>query len=142
MRRLLFALALFGLCLLAVPSTAGAKDLYNGVDCGKASAAAKAAGDDRIPAVCRDKTNDNPLTGSDGLLANITNIVSYAAGAAAVIVIIVSALRFITSGSDISTNSRTDTDVENARKTLANAVIGLAIIVLARSLIMFVLNRT
>jgi hypothetical protein len=131
-RRLFFALALIGLCLLAVPQVAGAKDLYNGVDCGKAADSS----------VCREKTNDNPLTGKGGLLAKITNIVSFAAGAAAVIMIIVSALRFITSGSDISTGSRTDTDVENAKKTISNAFIGLIVIVLARSLILFVLNKT
>jgi lysylphosphatidylglycerol synthetase-like protein (DUF2156 family) len=64
------------------------------------------------------------------------------AGAAAVIVILVSALRFALSGSDISTNSRTDTDVENARHTLVNALIGLAVIVLARQIILFVLGKT
>jgi hypothetical protein len=50
-------------------------------------------------------------------------------------------LKFITSGSNVSTGSRTDTDVEDARRGLGNAVIGLVVIVLARTLIIYIVNR-
>jgi hypothetical protein len=131
-KRLLFTAAALLSLFLAQPQAILAKDLFNGVDCGKAQASA----------VCTEKTSSDPLTGKDGALAHATNVVSFVAGAAAIIMIMVSALRFVTSGSDISTNSRTDTDVENARHTLFNAVVGLAIIALSRGIILFVLSKT
>lgn len=132
MKRLLFAICLIALCLLATPHSAlAAKDLFGGVDCSQAGSSA----------ACSSKTSSNPIAGRDGLLAHITDIVAFAAGAAAVILIIISALRFISSGSVTSTQSRTDTDVEDARRTIANAVIGLVVIILARTLILFVLGK-
>lgn len=132
-RRLLLAIGFSSLCLLSTPALAGAKNLYNGVDCGKAKDAT----------VCNKKETNgsDPVTGNGGVLVHITNILAFLGGAAAIIVILVSALRFAMSGSDISTNSRTDTDVENARHTLVNALIGLAVIALARQIILFVLGK-
>ena len=132
-KRLLLAISLVGMCVLATPNTASAgTNLYGGVDC---SAAADST-------VCTDNNGKDPLSGKNGALEKVTNVIAYIAGAAAIIVIIVSALRFVLSGSDISTNSRTDTDVENARHTLVNALIGLAVIALARTIILFVLGKT
>ncbi len=132
---LIFVLA--GGFMLALPVSVQAKDVFAPV-CNSGSGTGNSA-------VCTDKNKttpqQDPFSGPNGLLANITKIVSYIAGAAAIIMIIVSALRFITSGSDVSTSSRTDTDVENARRGLASALIGLAVIVLARTLILFLLNR-
>ncbi len=130
-RLLLFSISLVGLCLLATPAVANADNLFKGVDCSKAASSA----------VCNDQTSSNPLTGSNGTLLNIVNIVAYIAGAAAIIVVIVSALSFITSGSDTSTSSRTDADVENARRSIASALIGLAIVILAKVLINYVVKR-
>ncbi len=92
-------------------------------------------------AVCQDKTNKNPLTGNDGLLINIANIVSYIAGAAAVIMIMLGAFKYVTSGSDMSTNTSTDNDVEEAKNMITAALIGLAIIVLARTIINYVILK-
>jgi hypothetical protein len=132
-RRFLLALGLSGMLLLAAPAAAGAsQDVLSGVDCGQA----------HDSAVCTDKTSSDPVTGSSGVLAKVTNFIAFIAGATAVIVILVSALRFVLSGSDVSTGSRTDTDVENARHTLANALIGLAIIALSRQIILFMLSKT
>jgi len=140
-RRLLPAVALLVLCLFAAPRPATAYDIFGGVDCTSATNSSSA--------VCKGQPATDPATGkavdpiggSDGLLAKITNIVAYAGGAAAILLVIISALRFITSGSDVSTGSRTDTDVENARRSLSSALIGLAVIVLARTLILFVLKK-
>lgn len=141
MKRVLLAIILIMLCLSAAPRQALAYDPFNGVDCSdKANASSTVCSDKPATDPTTGKAI-NPLTGSDGILAKITNIVSYAGGAAAVIVIIISGLRFVTSGSDVSTGSRTDTDVENARRGLASALIGLAIIVLARTLMLFILKR-
>lgn len=140
-RRLSLAVALLVLCLFAAPQVASAYDIFGGVDC--------TSGNNSSSAVCKGQPATDPATGkaadpiggSDGILAKATNIVAYVGGAAAIILVIVSALRFVTSGSDVSTSSRTDTDVENARRSLSSALIGLAIIVLARTLILFVLKR-
>ena len=136
--------------MLLAPAAANAADLFTGgkagVDCSQ--------GNNRDSAVCQQKDQNsdrNPLTGcSDnpatsncghGILYDATNIISIIAGGAAVIVMIVGALRFASSGSDVSTNSRTDTDIENARRTIGSAVIGLVVIILARTVILFVLSK-
>lgn len=136
-RRLLPAIALLTLCLFAAPRTATAFDFFKGADCANNPGST----------VCQSQAeqnangNSNPLTGSNGTLHHITDIVAFVAGAAAIIIIIISGLRFITSGSDVSTGSRTDTDVEDARRALGNAVIGLVVIVLARTIIIYIVNR-
>ncbi len=138
-RKLILAIVLLMLCVLATSRPAAAYDIFQGAQC--------SSGDNSQSVACKTQAeqstngNPDPLTGPNGLLARITNIVAFVAGAAAIIVIIVSALRFITSGSDISTGSRTDTDVEDARRSLIGAVIGLIVIVLARTLIVFIINK-
>jgi hypothetical protein len=127
------------LCLSAAPVPALAYDFFGGANCGRPANDQSVACSTQAHAGANG--NPNPLTGSDGLLAHITTIVAYAAGAAAIIVIIVSALRFITSGSDVSTGSRTDTDVEDARRSIVGAIIGLIVIVLAHTLIIYILDR-
>lgn len=85
-------------------------------------------------ATCDARTTDNPLTGPNGLLEKITNIVAIVAGFAAVIMIMVGGFRYITANGDSQSAT-------NARKTVLAAIIGLIIIVAARSLIVFVLRR-
>ena len=135
-KRLLVAFSVFGVCLMAITAPVGAKDIYSGVDCG---------GEAKNSTICKEKANakEDPLSGRDGegLLIKITNIVAYVGGAAAIIMIIYGAIRFAISGSDISTGARQDTDVEKARDTIFQAVVGLIIIVMAKTLIVFVLKE-
>ncbi|HSW37454.1 MAG TPA: hypothetical protein VLG37_03745 [Candidatus Saccharimonadales bacterium] len=128
---LVAGVAALGLLFTPLPVAAASWNPFGGVDCSQAADSA----------VCKDKTTTNPLVGSDGLLVKVTHIIAIVAGAAAVIMILIGAFRLITSGSDISNNSRTDEDVKNARNTIANALIGLAIIVLAQTIISFVLSK-
>ncbi|HEX4774872.1 MAG TPA: hypothetical protein VH234_05125 [Candidatus Saccharimonadales bacterium] len=132
MKRLFFALSLVGMCLMAVPQTASAFNLFGGVDCSQAQAANSA--------VCQ-KQPDNPISGSGGLILNIANIIAYIAGIAAVIIIIIGALRLITSGSDTSKGGRVDADVENARRSIAGALIGIVVIIMGKILITYLVNR-
>lgn len=90
--------------------------------------------------VCNTPAGD-PIAGPDGILLKAVDIVAYIAGAFAIIMILVASIRFITSGSDLSTNSRTDTDVEQAKSTIASALVGLAVIVLAKTIIKFVIEK-
>jgi hypothetical protein len=85
-------------------------------------------------AVCKDNTGNDPLAGSGGLIIKIADIIAFIAGGAAVIILVVSGIRFMTSGGDTE-------KVRSARSTLIGALIGLAVIVLARALIVFVLNH-
>ncbi|HWB39301.1 MAG TPA: hypothetical protein VG604_03610 [Candidatus Saccharimonadales bacterium] len=146
--KLLSLLIMSGLTgLLLMVGSVSADDILtgngNGVDCsGKAKTSAICAGG-------ANNSDANPLTGCEkdgtgcgtGVLDDAINVISFIAGAAAVIIMIIGALQFATSGSDLSTNSRTDTDVENARRTIGGAVIGLLVIILARFIILFVVNR-
>lgn len=117
--------------LVVLPAAASAFDPFQQVDC---------SGDNNTSTVCNSQTGgsgsnaQNPLTGPGGKLEAITSIIAYIAGVAAIIIIIVSAIRFITAGGDSG-------KAASARSTLTGALIGLAIIVLAKVLIDFVLSK-
>ena len=115
-----------------VPATAmAAPEPFGGINCAEAPNSA----------ICKENTNKNPLTGNNGLLIKITDIIAYLAGAIAIIMILIGSFRFITAGSDVSKSGRPDDDVENAQRTVVNALIGLAIIILARTIINYVVLR-
>ncbi|HVX58086.1 MAG TPA: hypothetical protein VHA37_10295 [Candidatus Saccharimonadales bacterium] len=136
MRRFVLSLLLAVTCLMAAPLAANAgfnpfSNACNGVS---------NSGD---AVACKTDTSTDSVAagGPKELIMRITDIIAYVAGALAVILIIVGSIRFITAGSDVSTGSRTDTDVEDARRTIASALIGLAVIVLARTIIFYVIKR-
>lgn len=124
-RRLLLAVTLLSLCLFAAPLRAAAFDPFGGSVC---------SGQQAQSAVCTSKTTQDPITGTSGVLDNITNIIAGIAGGAAVILIIIGGLRYVTSGGEAD-------KVASAKKTVMNALIGIAVIVLARALIDFVITR-
>lgn len=132
MIRLFFLTLLLAASFLVVPLQAAAFDPFSntnpsvgGIDC---------SGDAANSAVCQDKNSGDPLTGNNGALLKIANIVAYVGGVAAIIIIIVSAIRYITSGGDAE-------NISGAKKTLIGAIVGLVIIVLAKSLITYVVSR-
>ena len=131
-KRFLFALALIGLCVFAVPaSSASAFDIFGGADCSKSGAK---AGDPTGSALCVSKDSGNPISGDDGAILKITNIVAFAAGVAAIIIIIVSGIRYIISDGDSGTKSK-------AKSSLVGAIVGLVDIVLVRTRIIYVVNN-
>jgi len=69
------------------------------------------------------------------ILSVVINILSIVVGFAAVIMIIVAGLKFITANGDSS-------NVSTARNTILYAVIGLVIVAMAQILVHFVLQRT
>jgi Type IV secretion system pilin len=136
LKRLITSLCLIGLCITANPAIAAADNLFvsgPGVDCSSASTASSSA-------VCaEDNTTNNPLTGcpancGSGTLDDITNIVAYIAGAAAIIVIIVSGIRYITSSGDAGR-------IGAAKGTITGAIIGLVVISVAKLLITYVITK-
>lgn len=78
--------------------------------------------------------NDSPLTGPDGVLTKAMDILALIVGIACVLVIIISGLRFVVSAGD--TNA-----ISSARRSLLYAVVGLLIVVMARALVRFILNK-
>ena len=76
----------------------------------------------------------NPVTGKNGVILKGVNLVALITGVAAVVAIIISGIKFVTSGGDSA-------KVTNAKDTLMYAVIGLVVIVVARSLVVFVINK-
>jgi len=137
-KKLTLTLCLLTLCLLPAPQAALAYDFFGGA-CSNPNTG-KSVACQSEPKQVNGKAVD-PLVGPDGIIAHITNIIAFVAGAAAIIIIIIGALRFITSGSDVSTGSRTDTDVEDARRAIANAIIGLIVIIMARTLVIYVVSK-
>lgn len=79
-------------------------------------------------------SSQNPLTGPNGLLRGIATIVAFVAGLAAVVIIIIGGLKFVTSGGDAA-------KAKSAKDTIVSALIGLVIIALAGTIISFVLGR-
>lgn len=73
----------------------------------------------------------NPLTGSNGTLLKIANILAVIAGVAAVIMIILAGFRYVTADGD-------DQAISNAKKSIIGALVGLIVIVLAKFLVTMV----
>jgi hypothetical protein len=85
--------------------------------------------------VCKSATEENPISGRRGAILRIANILSILGGVAAVVMIVVSGIKIILSGGDANR-------VKSGRETLIYAFIGLIVILLSRSLIVFIVNRT
>jgi hypothetical protein len=85
--------------------------------------------------VCKDKDNQNdPFTGSEGILIKGARVLATLTGIASVIMIIFGSFKLVTSNGD--SNS-----INNARSTIIYACIGLVVALLAQGIITFVLNR-
>lgn len=69
------------------------------------------------------------------LLKTVINVLSFIAGVAAIIMIIVGGFNYITSGGEASKTA-------SARNTIIYALVGLVLVVLAQVLVHFVLNRS
>lgn len=87
--------------------------------------------------------NPNPIAGPNGIIQTAANIIALVAGVAAVIIIIISGLMFVTAGGSIGGQRAGDspTRAKNARAALIHALLGLVVIALAWSLITFVTHR-
>jgi hypothetical protein len=84
--------------------------------------------------VCSDLTNPNKDKALSDTFANIINILLYIAGIIAIIMIIISGIRMITSRG-------TPGDVTKARNTLLYSIAGLVVAVSAYAIVNFVLAK-
>ena len=127
----LFLLAPVALLLLMFPVVAHASTQS---DLDAACAKATATGGTR-PTYCIDSANaSDPLTGKDGVLIKVTNIVAFITGVVAVFIIIIAGGRFVLSRGDSA-------KVVTARQAIIYAIVGLIVILVARTVIIFVLTK-
>lgn len=85
--------------------------------------------------ICQTKGNtEDPLTGPNGTIVKATNVIAIVAGIMAVIFMILSGIKYITSGGDPS-------QVSKAKESVIYGLVGIVVIVLARSLIGWVLSK-
>jgi hypothetical protein len=79
----------------------------------------------------KSKGAKDEITGNTGIITRIANILSFVAAIIAVFVIIIAGITMMTSGGDPS-------KVANSRNTIIYAAIGLIVIVLARTIVLYV----
>ncbi len=84
-------------------------------------------------AACSTNGKDDPLSGSDGLIMKAVMILSYATGAAAVIMVILGGLKFITANGDANS-------VSSARNTVLYALIGIVVFAASQLIVRFVIS--
>ena len=86
-------------------------------------------------AACASKYDtNNPISGSNSIIVKITNFIALIAGLAAVILLIIAGIKYITSQGDTA-------GVKAAKASLINVLIGILVIVLGRQLIVYVVSR-
>lgn len=95
----------------------------------------KADACDALKQLDSSRTCDSGDTGVNNLVKAVVTILSIVVGIAAVIMVIISALKYVTASGDPS-------NVSSAKNTLLYAMIGLFIAALAQALVHLVLNNT
>lgn len=136
LKLLLAGFLLIGSLGAAGTATVAAFDLFPNDDCMEAK---NNAADGEKPVVCEDgnasqSEGNNSLFGANGIFAKIVNILAIVIGIAAVIVIIVAGIQYMISTGD-------PTKVNNAKNAILYAVIGIAIAVVARQIILFIIGK-
>jgi hypothetical protein len=117
------AVAAIALAVVIVPQSASALDFFGGACSGAGSASA----------ACSGNGNDN-ISGKNGIILRATELVSIIAGIAAIIVIMIAGIMFVTAGGDSNR-------ISTAKNTIIYSVVGLVVIVLARTIVIFVVTR-
>ncbi|MET1033150.1 MAG: hypothetical protein ABWX94_01490 [Candidatus Saccharimonadales bacterium] len=122
-----FAALLIALCLApALPALAATDPFADVCSSGQAANAAACSNPSR--------SGSSPLTGPQGILTKVTKLISYIAGIASIIIIIVAGMMYVTSGGDPG-------KISSAKDAVIYALVGLAVVVTAQGIIFFVLSR-
>lgn len=125
-RKLLYILTLllFGLQFFALPQAGAQAPIFND-SCDSSTSQSP---------VCSDDLGDNNISGQDGVLLRVVNILSFVVGVASVIMVILGGLKYITSNGD--SNS-----ISSAKNTILYALIGAAVFLFSQAIIIFVIRR-
>lgn len=119
-------------CNLAMPATAGATNIFKGICTGKNDTSTNAGGTD----VCQDQktaaaSKQNPIVHA---ISIAIGMIAFVVGFASVVVIILSGFKMVTSRGDAQ-------GVATARSAIIYAIIGVAIALLAGTIVTVVLNN-
>jgi hypothetical protein len=134
----MFILLLLPVCLwalsIAVPTATLAFDINN-PNSGAGTTSVCQSTDGESSAYCNETTNPkNSITGSNSIIITAVNIISIVAGVAAVFMIIIGGFRYVVSAGDSNSTS-------GAKNMILYALVGLVVIALAQSIILFVTNK-
>lgn len=86
--------------------------------------------------ICMENSSSDgqdPVTGEDGILMNVIDILSIAVAVISVIIIIVAGMTMTLSGGDSG-------KVQSSRDAIIYAVVGIVVVVLSRAVVIFVVN--
>ncbi len=128
MKRLLAALTILSLFVLPIMPVSAQYDPFGNV-CDPSDPLTSSS---EVCQAANDPTN--PVSGEDGVLVTVLNIISFVIGAASVLMVMVGGLKYITANGD--SNS-----ISSAKNTVLYALIGLAVFVLSQAIIIFVVSR-
>ena len=78
--------------------------------------------------------SDNSIYGPHGIITKVANILAIFVGVAAVIVVVIAGIQYMTSTGD-------STKVNNAKNAIIYAVVGLMVVVAARTIIVFMIGK-
>ena len=121
-------LLIFALVIVSLPGKAAAFNPFGGTVCNQTDSSGNNS------AVCVADGTKNPITGPEGVINKIANIFALVTGVAAVILIIIGGFEYVRSGGDSS-------KISKAKNTILFAIIGLVIVVLARSIVALMINK-
>jgi hypothetical protein len=93
-----------------------------------------ASGAAACPSNTSPTNGNNAIYGSNGILTKAADIMALVVGLTAVIIIIVSGINYMTSQGDSG-------KIQSAKNTIIYAAIGLVVVVVARSLIVFIVSH-
>ena len=89
-------------------------------------------GDAENSTVCN-TTDENPISGKDGVIMNVVNILSFVIGVSSVIMVMIGGLKYITSNGD--SNS-----IAAAKNTILYAIVGVLVFLVSQAIIIFVIG--
>lgn len=76
---------------------------------------------------------DDPVVGEEGVIIKVANVLSIAAGIIAVIIVVVAGIQMTLSTGDSQ-------KVSNSRNAIIYTAVGILVIVLARTIVIFIVN--
>lgn len=123
-RIMIVLISIFALLLpAALPHSVSALDIFGGA-CDEATADSE---------VCTANTT-NPVSGTEGVILGVVNILSFVIGVAAVIMVILGGLKYITSNGDANS-------ISAAKNTVLYALIGLVVAASAQVIVRFIVSN-
>lgn len=129
-KRLLATLAMIS--LLFIPTLATSS--VSAIDLFKDAKTSDACKTDAKSTVCSADGKDT-ITGTNGVLRRVANVIALIAGVASLILILISGFMFITSAGESD-------KIALARRALTGAIVGIVIVLMASSLLAFVIKAT